>query len=66
MTWLTVREAADYARMKSTQPITQAVRDGDLQAVNPFKGNAIKNVRISRAAMDEWLASKPYEPGVSA
>lgn len=65
-TWLTPTEAAKRIGAKNSRRITQAIKDGDLQAVNPFKGNTIQNARIDSDKLDAWMESQPFEPGVSA
>lgn len=64
--WLTVSEAARHVKMKDTRRITQAIKDGELPSVHPFKGNMIQDVRIDAAKLDEWMNDQPFEPGVRA
>lgn len=65
-TWLTLTQASARIGAKNTRRIAQAIKDGDLPAVNPFKGSTIQNARIDSDKLDAWMESQPFEPGVSA
>lgn len=65
-TWLTLSEAAKRIGAKNSRRIAQAIKDGELPAVNPFKGNIIQNARIASDKLDAWMESQPYEPGATA
>lgn len=62
-TWLTVKEAAKYARV-SEWLIRQAVKDGELEAFAVGKGG--RSYRLKAEDVDAWLESTPHEPGKTA
>ncbi|TDO15016.1 excisionase family DNA binding protein [Mycobacterium sp. BK086] len=57
-TWLTKREAGDYARV-SESTITQAVKKGELPAYTMRSGT---QYRFRAEDIDKWLMSKPWQP----
>lgn len=61
-TWLTLTEAAEHIRAKSTRQIRDATKAGDL----PCYGYG-REMRFKATDLDAWLEARPWEPkGVSA
>jgi excisionase family DNA binding protein len=59
--WLTLNEAAAHIRAKSTRPIRDAAKAGDL----PCYGYG-REMRFKAADLDAWLEAKPWEPKVAS
>jgi excisionase family DNA binding protein len=57
--WLTVREAADYARI-SEPLIREAVKFGYLTAY--AVGESGTHIRLRAEDLDEWMMSRAWEP----
>lgn len=57
MNWLTLQEAAVHIRAKSTRPIRDAVKLGEL----PCYGYG-REMRFKASDLDAWLEAHPWEP----
>jgi excisionase family DNA binding protein len=62
--WLTVPEAAAHIRAKSDRTIRDAIYAGHLPAY--FYGPGKKYIRIEKDDLDQWIRSRPYEPGAAS
>jgi excisionase family DNA binding protein len=61
--WLTPNEAAAYIRARNARTIKDAIKSGHLAAY--FYGTGTRDVRIDREDLDQWIKSRPWEPGSS-